>query len=137
MPRRRNPDSVKPDPSPEGERPRARTAVLLDMRCHQPLKLGILLHCFRALRNNEGRVEFVDLRARLGITNANLGSAIRFLIGEDLLDAHRGFKGTRTNTTYALTPIGIATFEVYLKHLLSVLDEAGALPDDRSPGKSR
>ncbi|WP_322969688.1 transcriptional regulator [Faecalibacter sp. LW9] len=76
------------------------------------IRVGIM----SALMMNE-EISFKDLKEYLDLTDGNLASHLKNLEENEYITVHKGFIGRKTNTTYAITPLGRQAFREHLAYL--------------------
>ncbi len=76
------------------------------------VRLGVM----SILRVND-EVSFNDLKGLLEVTDGNLATHLVSLEGAGLVKVHKGFIGRKTNTTYAITKLGVKTFNEHIAAL--------------------
>ncbi|HEY4539304.1 MAG TPA: transcriptional regulator [Faecalibacter sp.] len=76
------------------------------------IRVGIM----SALMMNE-EISFKDLKEYLDLTDGNLASHLKNLEENEYITVHKGFIGRKTNTTYAITPLGRQAFQKHLAYL--------------------
>jgi len=80
------------------------------------VRLGIL----SSLMVNS-KVNFIELKALLGITDGNLASHLKALEDNKIIAVHKGFIGRKTNTTYSITKAGQSQFKAHLAALEAMI----------------
>ena len=76
------------------------------------IRVGIM----SALMMNE-EISFKDLKEYLDLTDGNLASHLKNLEENEYITVYKGFIGRKTNTTYAITPLGRQAFQEHLAYL--------------------
>jgi DNA-binding HxlR family transcriptional regulator len=69
-----------------------------------------------------GAVEFRELQNALGISEGNLASHLRTLERDGYISVHKEFAGRRPRTTYELTPVGLKTFQEFIRTIRTVVE---------------
>ena len=87
----------------------------LDETFHVKARLGIMT----LLLLDEA--DFSSLKARLELTDGNLGTHIRVLEDAGFVQIDKAFVGRRPRTTVSITPAGRQAFGVYLEQLEAVI----------------
>ena len=82
------------------------------------IRVGIM----SALIMND-EISFKDLKEFLDLTDGNLASHLKNLEENDYISVHKGFIGRKTNTTYAITPLGKQAFQEHLAYLEKLISK--------------
>ncbi len=88
----------------------------VDDTIHAKARLGIM-----TILVTEGKADFRDLKARLDLTDGNLGAHLSALESAGYLAVHKTFVGRRPRTTYTPTREGIQAFHRYLDHMEALI----------------
>ncbi len=86
---------------------------------HQPARLKIMA-ALRALPSRE-QLEFVRLKAILGMTDGNLGAHIVTIEEAGYLEVEKDFVGKKPRTRVRLTKAGRRAFENYVAFLREIV----------------
>jgi DNA-binding MarR family transcriptional regulator len=86
---------------------------------HQPARLKIMA-ALRALPSRE-QLEFVRLKAIVGMTDGNLGAHIVTIEEAGYLEVEKDFVGTKPRTRVRLTKAGRRAFENYVAFLREIV----------------
>jgi DNA-binding MarR family transcriptional regulator len=87
---------------------------------HQPARLKIMA-ALRTLPARE-QIEFIRLKATLGMTDGNLGAHIVTLERAGYLEVEKSFVGKKPCTRVRLTKPGRRAFEEYVSFLREIVD---------------
>ena len=104
----------------------------LNEAIHQPVRLSLL-----ALLAQTTRVDFVFLRAHLGLKDANLSQHLTALETLGYIEVEKVFEGKRPRTWVSLSPAGRAAFEEYVRVLHHIVEhplDTADTPDAREGG---
>lgn len=89
---------------------------------HQPTRLKIMA-MLSALRG-DARLEFVELRKLLDVTDGNLGAHLGTLEGAGYVLLEKDFVGRKPRTRASLTRAGRRAFVLHVQSLKDILDAA-------------
>lgn len=93
----------------------------LDPLLHQPLRTQIA-----AFLAGAGEATFTELRQRLAVSDGNLDSHLKKLIGADYVAVRRVAGDGRAQSFYALTATGRGALEAYVVALQALLPLASS-----------
>jgi DNA-binding MarR family transcriptional regulator len=96
----------------------------LDPVIHERVRLSIA--SVLAARH---KVDYLELRALLGLTDGNLAGHLRVLERAGYVEFEKSFVDRKTRTTYRLTPAGRRAFQQHVEVLASLLPR----PQRRKP----
>ncbi|MEZ4805173.1 MAG: transcriptional regulator [Bacteroidia bacterium] len=87
-----------------------------DKTFENKVRLGIMA----ALMTND-RLDFIELRSLLKVTDGNLASHLSNLESLEYVAIHKTFVGKKPNTSIKLTKLGRKAFEKHIKFLEKLL----------------
>ena len=91
----------------------------LDRIIHEKGRLAIM-----SLLAASSQLSFTELRDTLNLTDGNLTAHIRTLHETGYVAITKTFQGSRSLTTFALTPLGTRAFAHYIDLLEKIVQEA-------------
>ena len=100
----------------EPEQPASHPVAELDDVVHQRTRLGLLV----VLREVQ-QADFSYLKARLKLTDGNLGQHLEILARSQLVTITKGYEGKRARTWAAITKAGEAALAAEVRTLRSLL----------------
>ncbi len=100
----------------DGETPAA-LLQSMDEIFHARARLGIMT----LLLADGGSSDFTPLKARLQLTDGNLGAHLRVLEEAGYIEVLKSFQGRRPRTTCRITERGRTAFQQYLKKLEALI----------------
>jgi DNA-binding MarR family transcriptional regulator len=89
----------------------------IDEIIHQKVRLGIM-----SILAAQERIDFVELKDRLGLTDGNLSSHTSLLEKNQLLTVKKAFHNKKPKTTLTITRKGREALRGYLKLLTTILN---------------
>jgi DNA-binding MarR family transcriptional regulator len=89
---------------------------------HQPTRLRIMA-TLNALRGGT-RLEFIELRKLLDITDGNLGTHLAALEKAGYIEVEKSFVGKKPRTRLSLTRVGRRAFEEHVQYLRDIIHVA-------------
>ncbi len=93
------------------------TIERIDEIIHQKVRLGIM-----SILAAQEKIDFVELKDRLGLTDGNLSSHTALLERNKLLTVKKTFLNKKPKTTLRITRKGRETLRGYLKLLTTILN---------------
>lgn len=97
----------------------------LDDLIHSRIRLAVM-----AVLAGVDKAEFTFIRDRVKATDGNLSTHLRKLENKQYVAINKRFEGRKPVTEVSLTQQGRTAFESYLKHLESMLGQAGLSQDN-------
>lgn len=94
----------------------------LDPVIHERVRLAMV-----SILAPRRKVEYLELRALLGLTDGNLAGHIRVLEKAGYVESEKTIAGKKTRTTYRLTPEGRKAFQRHVERLAALLTSKGEL----------
>lgn len=91
----------------------------LDRIIHEKGRLAIM-----SLLAASAQLSFTELRDTLNLTDGNLTAHIRTLHEAGYVAVTKTFQGSRSHTTFALTPQGVRAFKQYIDLLEQIVQQA-------------
>jgi DNA-binding MarR family transcriptional regulator len=89
---------------------------------HQPTRLKIMA-TLNALRGGS-KLEFIELRKLLGVTDGNLGTHLTTLENAGYVEIEKTFVGKKPRTRVSLTRAGRRAFESHVQYLRDIIHAA-------------
>ncbi len=80
------------------------------------IRIGIM----SALMVNES-MNFNDLKSLINVTDGNLATHLKTLEDNKFISVEKGFLGRKTNTLYAVTPLGSQAFRTHIDALEKII----------------
>jgi DNA-binding MarR family transcriptional regulator len=96
-----------------------------DATIHQPVRLRIMA-ALRVLPEKE-KMEFTQVKLRVGTTDGNLGAHIGTLERAGYLSVEKDFVNKKPRTRVQLTKVGRKAFEKYVDFLREIVDSTSML----------
>ncbi|MFZ9681648.1 MAG: winged helix-turn-helix domain-containing protein [Cephaloticoccus sp.] len=96
----------------------------LDSVIHQPARLQIMAAL--AHLGPREQVDFSYLKAKLGLTDGNLGAHLLTLKESGYIDVEKTFVGRRPKTYVAVSPRGRAAFTAHVAALQAILGDSSS-----------
>lgn len=92
----------------------------LDPIVHERVRLAIV-----SVLAPRRKVEYLELRSILGLTDGNLAGHVRVLEKAGYVDAEKTIAQKKTRTTYRLTAEGRRAFQRHVERLAALLSSKG------------
>ena len=95
------------------------TPDALDPVIHERTRLALV-----AVLAARSRVDYLELRSLLKLTDGNLAGHLNVLEKAGYIDVEKTFVGKKPRTSYALTPLGRSSFRKHVEQLGALLQGA-------------